>query len=197
MIEINFLKSGLFRSTERILNLWAHSHSKQVLENRIMKSEKDAVNYLNEVVDDSRIKFKLKGTLVSLSVRGKKVVVKMDDTLRDILGFDQNKFESGSVVQAKDVLSLTRRINYFQIYSNITMNVRVGDIEAQLLTMIPFNTKDCSILSERHFKKLHYVDVKSNYIPQIDISIFDDAGSLIPFHKDAITTITLHFRRKS
>ena len=78
----------------------------------------------------------------------------------------------------------------------MTVNVRVGDIEAQLLTMIPFNPKDCSILSERYFKKLHYVDIKSNYIPQIDISIYDDAGALVPFHKDAITTITLHFRRK-
>ena len=169
----------------------------KVLQNHIMKSEKDAVRYLNDIVDDSRVHFKLLNNVLSLSVGGKNVVVKVDNTLRDILGFDQNTFESGNVVQAKDVISLTRRINYFQIYSNITKNVRVGDIEAQLLTMIPFNPKDCSVLSERHFKKLHYVDIKSNYIPQIDISIYDDAGALIPFHKDAITTITLHFRRKS
>ena len=155
----------------------------KVLENRIMKTERDAVNYLNDIVNDSRVHFTLRDKVLSLSVGGRKVVVTLDNTLRDILGFDQNRFESGSVVQSRDGISLSRRINYFQIYSNITKNVRVGDVEAQLLTMIPFNPKDCSILSERYFKKLHYVDIKSNYIPQIDISIYDDAGALIPFHK--------------
>ena len=120
----------------------------------------------------------------------------MDDTLKDILGFDQNTFECGIDVAATAKVSLSRRINYFQIYSNINVNVRVGDVEAPLLTMIPYNPKDCSILSERVFKELRYVDLKSNYIPQIDISIYDDAGALIPFHKDAITSLTLHFRRK-
>ena len=87
--------------------------------------------------------------------------------------------------------------NYFAIYSNITADVYVGNVKAPLLTMFPFNPKECSILSERRFKKFHYVDLKTNYIAQIDISIYDDAGTLIPFHKDAITSITLHFRRKS
>ena len=44
---------------------------------------------------------------------------------------------------------------------------------------------------------VHYTKLKSNYIPQIDIAIYDDAGALIPFHKDAVTSITLHFRMKS
>ena len=46
---------------KNIKPLGTFSFKTKVLENRIMKSEKDAVNYLNEVVDDSRIKFKLKG----------------------------------------------------------------------------------------------------------------------------------------
>ena len=121
----------------------------------------------------------------------------MDNTLKDILAFDQNRFTSGNDIHAKDKTSTTRRINFFAVYSNITANVRVGNVEAPLLTMFPFNPRDCSILSERHFKKFHYIDLKSNYIPQIDISIYDDAGALVPFHQDAITSITLHFRRKS
>ena len=74
---------------------------------------------------------------------------------------------------------------------------RVGDVEAPLLAMIPYQPKSCSILSEHTFKKVHYTKLKSNYIPQIDIAIYDDAGALIPFHKDAVTSITLHFRMKS
>ena len=182
------------KSTEAV---GGHSIKRKVLENRILKSTDQVVSYLNETVDDPRIHFKHKEDIVSLEVGGKNIVVEIDKTLRDILAFDQTKFESGKLVRAKDKTSLYRRINYIGVYSNITVNVRVGDVEAPLLAMFPYNPKDCSILSERHFKKFHYVDLKSNYIPQIDISIYDDAGALVPFHKDAITSITLHFRRKS
>ena len=174
-----------------------YSYKRKVLKNWIIKSTQEAVTFLNEAVNDSRIHFRSDGNILTLNVGGENIVLEMDDTLRDILGFDQNTFKSGKVVTAKDVISLTRRINYFQIYSNVGVNVRVGDTEAALLAMFPFNPKHCSVLSERRIKKLHYVDLKSNYIPRIDISIYDDAGALVPFHKDAITTITLHFRKKS
>ena len=169
----------------------------KVLSPHIIKSVQDAIDYLNEVINDKRIQFTAIENILSLTVGGKDITLTMDNTLRDILGFDENTFKSGTVVQATAKISLTRRINYFQIYSNIGVNVRVGDTQAPLLSMIPFNPKDCSILSERHFKKLYYVDLKSNYIPQIDISIYDDAGMPIPFHKDAITSLTLHFKRKT
>ena len=174
-----------------------HSFKRKTLKNRIMKSSLEVVNYLNNMVNDSRIDFRYTNDILSLAVAGENIEVRLDDTLRDILGFDQNKFESGKTVHAKDKISLTRRINYFAIYSNITADVHVGNVKAPLLTMFPFNPKDCSILSERRFKKFHYVNLKTNYIAQIDISIYDDAGALIPFHRDAITSITLHFRRKS
>lgn len=173
-----------------------HHFKSKVLSPRSFTSTDEAVRYLNDVVDDSRIHFKIRERMLSLTVGGRKIVMQMDNTLRDILGFDQNRFESGHTVKATAPLSLTRRINYFQIYSNIGINIRVGDTEAPLLTILPYNPKQCSILSERHFKTLHYVDLKSNYIPQIDIAIYDDAGALVPFHKDAVTSITLHFRTK-
>ena len=174
-----------------------HSFKTSVLSPHIIKSQREAVSYLNQHVDDPYIHFSLRKSSLFLRVTGSNIVLHMDNTVRDILGFDQNTFKSGDDVKASDGMSLTRRINYFQIYSNITTNARVGDTEAPLLAMIPFNPKECSILSERTFKKLHYLGIKSNYIPQIDISIYDDAGALVPFHKDAVTSITLHFRRKS
>ena len=168
----------------------------KVLTPHFFKSVEESVYHLNQVVDNTYIHFSVNKDILYLAVAGKDITVILDDTLRDILGFDQNTFTSGNTVKATAKISLTRRINYFQIYTNIIKNVRVGDTEAPLLTMIPFNPRDCSILSERHFKKLHYVELKSNYIPQIDISIYDDAGALVPFHKDAVTSMTLHFRRK-
>ena len=182
---------------KNIEGVGGHSFKRKILKNRIMKSTAEVVNYLNNTVNDTRIGFRHTNDILSLAVAGENIVVQLDDTLRDILGFDESNFESGKEVHAKDKISLTRRINYFAIYSNINADVYVGNVKAPLLTMFPFNPKDCSILSERQFKKFHYVDLKTNYIAQIDISIYDDAGSLIPFHRDAITSITLHFRRKS
>lgn len=167
----------------------------KVLMPYIIRTVQDAVDYLNKVIEDERIRFTVTENILSVSVSGKDIILTMDDILRDILGFDQNTFKSGDT-KASAKISLSRRINYFQIYSNIGVDVRVGDTEAPLLAMIPYNPKDCSVLSERHFKKLHYINLKSNYIPQIDISVYDDAGALVPFHKDAITSLTLHFRRK-
>lgn len=167
----------------------------KVLMPYIIRTVEDAVDYLNKVIDDQRIRFTATENILSVNVSGKGLVLTMDDILRDILGFDQNIFKSGNT-KASAKVSLSRRINYFQIYSNIGVDVRVGDTEVPLLTMIPFNPKDCSVLSERNLKKLHYINLKSNYIPQIDISVYDDAGALVPFHKDAITSLTLHFRRK-
>ena len=90
---------------------------------------------------------------------------------------------------------MTRNINYFYIYSNIGELVRVGDTEAPLLCQFPFNPKPCSVITERFYKHPSYFKVKTRHISQIDIGLYDDAGVLIPFHKDAVTTLRLHFRR--
>ena len=158
----------------------------------------EAVQYLNTSINSTHITFNNDASgILSIDVGSSGIKVEfIGDTLKDILGFDQNKFESGQKVRASAKLSLTRRINYFQIYSNIGVDVRIGDTEAPLLAIIPFNPKECGILTERNFKKPTYVDLRSNYIPQINIAIYDDAGALVPFYKDAITTLTLIFKRK-
>ena len=73
--------------------------------------------------------------------------------------------------------------------------IRIGDTEAPLLAVIPFNPKKCNILTEKTFKSLMYVNVKSDYLSQIDIGIYDGNGKLIPFRKDVVTTLKLHFRK--
>jgi hypothetical protein len=166
------------------------------LEPTLFATVEQAVQYLNDVIDDEQIKFTTHKDILTFRIKRENVEVTIDDTLKDILGFDQNRFTSKNDITASVKLSLTRRINYFQIYSNIGNDIRIGDTQAPLLAMIPYNPKDCSILSERRFEKFHFVNLKSNYIPRIDISIYDDAGELVPFHKDAITSVTLYFRPK-
>lgn len=203
-----------FDSTNQYSNEWAVSLYRKgeviISESMINKTTKrkeflpsiihsipEGVQHLNQVIDDERITFHQEENILSLEVGGKDIQVTMDDTLMDILGFDQNTFISNSITKASAPMSLTRRINYFQIYSNVGIDMRIGDVEAPLLTMIPFNPKYCNTLSERTFKKVNYIPLKSNYISHIDISIYDDAGVLVPFHKDVVTSIVLHFKLKT
>ena len=163
---------------------------------QITKSTTEAITYLNKTIMHSSITFSIDPNDITSLEISDKTIVYLDDTLRDILAFDTNTFQGPNQFKASDVLSLSRRINFFQIYSNISKPVRIGDVEAPILTIIPFNPKQCNIISERNFKKLQYVDLTSNYIPKIDINIYDDNGKHVPFNKEAITTITLFFRRK-
>ena len=174
-----------------------HSFKEIVLAPERFITTNETVQHLNNIIDSVYIKFYNAGDILTIDVGGSGIEVEfVGNTLKDILGFDQNKFQSGQKIRASAKLSLTRRINYFQIYSNIGVDVRIGDTEAPLLAIIPFNPNECGILTERNFKKPTYVDLRSNYIPQINIAIYDDAGALVPFNKDAITTLTLHFKRK-
>ena len=162
---------------------------------RIIKSTDEAVKYLNSMIKHKNISFSVNHDIASLAITGNSTF-EMDDTLRDILAFNENSYKGPKTFKAEDVISLSRRIHFFQIYSNIGADVSIGDVQAPILTVIPFNMRECNVISERQIKKLQYVDLRSNYIPRIDIDIYDDNGKYIPFEKDAISMVTLHFRRK-
>ena len=131
----------------------------------------------------------------SIEIKVKDVRLELSPDLRDILGFKESIFNGPLQRTGTGKISLTRNINYFYIYSNIGEFVRVGDTEAPLICQFPFNPKSCSVITERFFKQPSYVKVKNAHISQIDIALYDDAGVLVPFHKDAVTTLRLHFRR--
>ena len=133
--------------------------------------------------------------MAHLTINSDDLRIEFSKDVQDILAFNQSKYQGTCNIRGSDVISLTRCINYFYIYSNISEYIRVGDTEAPLLAHFPFNPKSCRTITERVFKQPSYVKVKGNQITQIDIGIYDDAGKLIPFHRDALTSIRLHFRR--
>ena len=101
-----------------------HSFKTKVLKSSIIKSVDEAVRFLNETVDSPYIHFKAeRHDILSLEIGGSNIVLEMDNTLRDILGFDQNTFKSGKTVRSNAPISLSRRINYFQIYFNIVVKL--------------------------------------------------------------------------
>jgi len=164
------------------------------LANKQFTTRNEACNYLNSF--DNRVTFSCdEQNITSMKISSTSVNVKFDNDLRDILAFDKNEYRGGTSYTASNTLSLTRRIHYMYVYSNINKLVRIGDTQAPLLAILPFDSSKCVPHIERQFKYPMYISLARSRIAQMDIEIRDDAGQLIPFVEDALTTIRLHFRQ--
>ena len=166
-----------------------------ILEPKLFHSTTQLCQFMTKRIGYKDIVIEAKNNVAHLIIDSKDLRVEFSKDVQDILAFDESVYYGKCHVKGSDVISLSRRINYFYIYSNISEYIRVGDTEAPLLCHFPFNPKPCSIITERIFKQPSYLKVKGNHLTQIDIGIYDDAGKLIPFHRDARTSIRLHFRR--
>ena len=166
------------------------------LKSHIFQKASDAVFYINKCIDNKAVVFSLdERNYTILKITSKNVTVKFNNTLRDIFGFHKNIYSGVGEFKSVGTLSLTRCIDYLYIYSNISEYVRVGDIKAPLLGIVSFQSgKDCDKLKENLFNNPTYVSVIQNSISQIDVGIFDGAGDLIPFAKNATSVLRLHFR---
>ena len=154
----------------------------------------EACNYLNSF--DKRVAFSCNDSNVTtMKIHNEHVIVKFDDDLRDILAFDKNKYTGSKTFTASGTFSLTRRIHYIYVYCNINELIRIGDTQAPLIAILPYDGSICVPHIEREFKNPMYVSLIRNNIAQIDVEIRDDAGQLIPFTEDALTSIRLHFRQ--
>ena len=169
---------------------------------RTFKRLKDVVPYLNEKVQDYNITFSLNETntvrawYAQVSIGDKETSIIFSNTLRDIFAFDKNRYSGIGTFRASDTFSLTRRIHYLYVYSNVSDYVRIGNTKAPLLAVIPFTAEVCQdLLIEKTFKMPMYVPVIKEHISQIDIFIYDGAGELVPFSMDAVTSLRLHFRQ--
>ena len=167
------------------------------LKRQPFSTAEDVINYINDCVKYDKVKFKCdKKNKVKMEISAKDMQVTFENDLRDILGFDENSYKGIGSYSASVALSLTRRIQYLYIYSDICDMVRVGDTKAPLLAAIPFNAKECRLLTEKRFTLPMYIPIRKTYISDITIGIYDDAGKNVPFHRDAITCVRLHFRKR-
>lgn len=166
---------------------------------RSFSQQSDAVPFLNNALrqslKDFTITFSLeKKKILKLTLTDSTTSITFSDALRDIFAFDQNCYDKPGSYLASDIFSLTRRIHYLYIYSNVGAYVRIGNTEAPLLAVIPFDSDARrNLLREKKFKNPMYVPVIAEHISQIDIAIYDGAGELVPFTADAVTSLRLHF----
>lgn len=181
---------------EEIDNFGSKMSRMITLKPHTFQQQKEAMPFINESVNDQSVSFSCdKNNHVQLTINQEDVRVKFSNTLRDIFAFDENEYKGKGTYSASDEFSLSRRIQFLYIYSNISNYVRIGNTEAPLLAVIPFAKGNCDLLMEKTFKVPMYVGVKDRYISRIDIEIYDDAGELVPFTSTAITSLRLHFRQ--
>ena len=156
--------------------------------------QKDAVQFLNKHCQP--VKFSLDTEQHLQMTLPKHMAITLSDPLRDIFAFDENTYRGAGSFKATGTFSLTRRIHYLYVYSSITDYVRIGNTEAPLLAVIPFAvSSSCDILKEESYKNPMYIPVRHSNMSQIDIAIHDDAGALVPFVAEAVTSLRLHFRQ--
>ena len=165
------------------------------LDRKLFSSSHQVITYLNNKFNGLDVTFSYNDNgIISFKILNDNVAVEFDADVQDILGLDKMRYEGRNTFTASAKLSLTRRINYLYVYSNISAMIRIGDTESPLLTVVPFNPKPCKVLSEKTFRYPMYIPLTNNRLSQIDIGIYDDAGKLVPFDNNAIR---LHFRKQS
>ena len=163
------------------------------LQPQAFRERETAVKYLNTL--HKAFDFTLNSDNHYLTLHVKDTVrISFNDILRDSLAFDKNEYIGKGKFSATGTFSLTRRIDYLYIYSNLGKYVRIGDTEAPLLEVIPFTDTKCNLMKEKTFENPSFVPLRSNFVSQIDISIRDGSGVIVPFTDEAFTSLRILVR---
>ena len=117
--------------------------------------------------------------------------------LRYILGF-QNRFLQKSPYIANFKPQLNRAYDEMYIYTDIVTPSFVGGTLAPLLKSFAIK-KSYELGEQLSFELTHpaYINVAKSSITQINVIVRDSKNEKIPFDSSAITTLTLHFRKKA
>ena len=105
-----------------------------------------------------------------------------------------------SIGNEKDVFTYSVVLNgpydRLYVYSNVATFTNIGDTQAPILRILPFEPNQTLTNFHMEFRNLHYVPVAKSFIDQIHISIKGDNGEDVPFVTGK-TMIKLHFRLKN
>ena len=125
------------------------------------------------------------------------VIVRLSSSLATILGFSSLKYKDvalHSYIRADEFPVLDRAITSLYVYSNIVQSVFIGNVKAPLLLTCPFRKDKQNNVSQLEFLNPTYTRLNRSTIHQIDIGIYDEAGSVIPFLYGK-SVLTLAFRK--
>ena len=163
------------------------------LKSQAFADHESAVHYLNTLHESIEFKINDETHFLTLNIK-EKVRIHFSDILMDCLAFDKSDYIGPGKFTATGEFSLTRRIKYLYIYTNLIDFVRIGDTEAPLLGIVPFMGDNCKILKEKTFEDPMFVPLRSNFVTQIDVTLRDGAGEIIPFLSSASTSLCIYLR---
>ena len=103
------------------------------------------------------------------------------------------------MIHGKQEPMLYRGIDHLYIYTSLCEPINVGGVERPLLKNIWI---DGDKRNYSHGEIINvviqnpiYIPVNATTINSIEINIRDDAGQFIPFPREAVTSLTLHFKK--
>ena len=142
----------------------------------------DPITHQGHISSQLLEKIKLKGIIA-------KIFTKSSDEI------EVNKMSKLTFYQLPSKLD---PIQFAYVYTDIIENQVIGDKNTSLLKVIPIaNEMDSSSSIVSYYDNLHYVNVKTNRITRINISIRTTTGEPIKFGNDlANVIIKLHFRKR-
>lgn len=127
--------------------------------------------------------------------------------LHHVLGFPQHKYEfnhftNENSIEAEMPPSLNKGVPYVYIYSSVSEPIHVGGVMVPLLRSVWFDGKTQQDLLHGQIinhviQHLMYVPVCQSTINSIEINIRTDSGEFVPFAGGSVTSLTLHFRKKT
>lgn len=107
----------------------------------------------------------------------------------DIYPTDKNPFPYG--------VDLNVGTNHLFIYSDLADFTFLGNIEAPILRVVPFeSTRKDSNHTHEEFLNLHYIPISKSNFDEIEINIRGDTGEVVHF-VEGKSMVKLHFRKKT
>lgn len=164
-----------------------------------IKTAKDFLAPLNVHSNTYKYKFTYDTTAKRYAIQtGSLYAMEISNNLASILGFSTTNriYHQNTYTFADNVPVLHRAITALYVYTNIINGVYIGDVKAPLLLTCPFKQKNKQdIVHQMEFLNPTYVGLNRKTIQQINIDIYDDAGTMVPFLYGK-TKLTLHFRQR-
>lgn len=142
------------------------------------------------------IKYDTNTRKVKLEVNANRVV-KLSDTLVDLLGFNGEFEFIGPTYYEGEVSPYIRRgITSMYVYCDVIEPNIVGDSKVQLLRALPVSDDLEAVTAHSIFVNPIYVPLQKKHFGTIEINIMSDTGATVPFDIGK-SVVVLHFRRSS
>ena len=164
---------------------------------KVYKTAKELLTYLRGLQSakyDFQFDYDEKKNRFSLKV-GSDTCVRLSEVISYILGLKVEEFYYNNTYEAVWAPALDRAIDNLFIYNNLTEPVYVGNVKSPLLCITPREIKRPGGSNTHSFDSPIYMPLTRKTFNQVDITIRDGAGCIVPF-MEGKTIITLHFRMR-